>query len=128
VLPSGPKPHNPSEILNSSMFTELLEVLSERYDQVIIDSPPVMGVADARIIAASCDMTLMVLRAQKSTRRLSELSRDGLVSVGANVLGIVINDVTRHPGQAYGYYGYGRDRTRPKTPTARKLLRLQDEG
>ena len=127
VLPSGPKPHNPSEILNSSMFTELLEVLSDRYDQVIIDSPPVMGVADARIIAASCDMTVLVLRAEKSTRRLSELSRDGLVSVGANVLGIVINDVTRQTGASYGYYGYGRQRTRPAS-AARKLLRLHEEG
>src|SRR5436305_14214561 len=55
VLPSGPKPGNPAEMLNSTMFAELLEVLSDRYDQVVIDSPPIMGVADARIIAASCD-------------------------------------------------------------------------
>ena len=58
------------ELLNSSMFVELLETLAERYDQVVVDSPPVMGLADARIIAASCDLTVMVLRAQKSTRKL----------------------------------------------------------
>ena len=128
VLPAGPKPHNPSEVLNSPMFAELLEVLSERYDHVVIDSPPVMGVADARIIAASCDMTVLVLRSEKSTRRLSELSRDGLVSVGANVLGVVINDVTPQTGQTYGYYGYRRDRARTTAATARKLLRIQEEG
>ena len=52
VLPCGPKPSNPSEMLNNPMFGELLEVVSERYDQVVIDSPPVMGIADARIIGS----------------------------------------------------------------------------
>lgn len=108
VLPCGPKPSNPSEMLNSPMFGELLEVLSERYDQVVIDSPPVMGIADARIIGAACDVTLLVLRAEKSTRRLSELARDGLGSVGANLLGIVINEVEPANGYAYGYHGYSR--------------------
>lgn len=129
VLPAGPKPHNPSELLNSGMFTELLEVLSERYDQVIIDSPPVMGVADARIIAASCDVSVLVLRADKSTRRLSELSRDGLLSVGAHLLGLVINDVTAQSGHSYGYYGYGRQPgARPTQTAARKLLRVEHGG
>jgi polysaccharide biosynthesis transport protein len=103
ILTSGPKPHNPSEMLNSPMFTELLEVLSERYDHVIVDSAPVVGVADSRIIAASCDMTVLVLRAQKSTRRTSELARDGLASVGAHLLGIVINDVSAGEGVMYSY-------------------------
>ena len=88
LLPAGPKPHNPAEILNSSMFTELLEALSDRYDQVIIDSPPVMGVADARIIAASCDVTVLVVRADKSTRRATELTRDGLSSVARRCWGL----------------------------------------
>ena len=108
VLPCGPKPSNPSEMLNSPMFNELLEVLSERYDQVVIDSPPVMGIADARIIGAACDVTVLVLRAEKSTRRVSELARDGLGSVGANLLGIVINEVEPANGYAYGYHGYAR--------------------
>jgi capsular exopolysaccharide synthesis family protein len=108
VLPCGPKPAQPTELLNSPMFTELLEVLSDRYDQVIIDSPPVMGIADSRIIAASCDLTMMVLRAEKSTRRISELARDGLSSVGANLLGIVINEVDAQVEHSYGYYQYAR--------------------
>ncbi len=108
VLPCGPKPSNPSEMLNSPMFNELLEVLSERYDQVVIDSPPVMGIADARIIGAACDVTVLVLRAEKSTRRVSELARDGLGSVGANLLGIGINEVEPANGYAYGYHGYSR--------------------
>jgi capsular exopolysaccharide synthesis family protein len=108
ILPCGPKPSNPSEMLNSPMFGELLEVLSERFDQVIIDSPPVMGIADARIIGAACDVTVLVLRAEKSTRRVSELARDGLGSVGANLLGMIINEVEPSQGYAYGYHGYTR--------------------
>ncbi len=54
VLPCGPIPANPSEILNSQMFADVLAELSERYDHVLLDSPPVMPVTDARILAASC--------------------------------------------------------------------------
>jgi succinoglycan biosynthesis transport protein ExoP len=111
VLPCGPKPSHPTELLNSPMFNELLEVLADRYDQLIIDSPPVMGIADARIIAASCDLTVLVLRSEKSTRRVSELARDGLSSVGANLLGIIINQADAAVDTSYGYYDYSRART-----------------
>jgi capsular exopolysaccharide synthesis family protein len=119
VLPCGPKPTHPTELLNSPMFSELLEVLSDRYDQVIIDSPPVMGIADARIISASCDLTVLVLRSEKSTRRVSELARDGLLSVGANLLGIVINQADAVMDTAYGYYDYTRSRS-PQAKLAAK--------
>ena len=119
ILPCGPKPTHPTELLNSPMFNELLEVLSDRYDQVIIDSPPVMGIADSRIIAASCDLTVLVLRSEKSTRRVSELARDGLGSVGANLLGIVINQVDATVDHSYGYYDYSRSRS-PQAKLAAK--------
>jgi capsular exopolysaccharide synthesis family protein len=108
LMQCGPKPRNPSEMLNSGEFTELLETLIEKYDQVIIDSPPVMGLADARIIAASCDLTILVLRAEKTTRKLSLMARDGLAAVGAHVLGVIVNDVPRRSESYYdGAYTYG---------------------
>jgi Mrp family chromosome partitioning ATPase len=67
-------------------------------------------VTDARIIAASADATVLVLRAGKSNRKLSELSIDGLISVGAKLLGAVVNDVRRRGYRyygSYGRYGYG---------------------
>ena len=76
----------------------------------MIDSPPLLAVTDARIIAASADATVLVLRAGKSNRKLSELSIDGLVSVGAKMLGAVVNDVRRRGYRyygSYGRYGYG---------------------
>ena len=103
---------NPSELLNSQKFIELIEQLSERYDHVIIDSPPLLAVTDARIIAASADATVLVLRAGKSNRKLGELSIDGLISVGAKLLGAVVNDVQRRGYKyygSYGRYGYGEN-------------------
>ena len=101
LLPCGPDVPNPSEMLNSDRFAQLLEILSDRYDRIIIDSPPIMPVADARILAAVCDITLLVLRAQKSTRKVSQQTRDGLLGVGACVLGAVVNDAPEK-----GFYGY----------------------
>jgi capsular exopolysaccharide synthesis family protein len=116
VLPCGPIPANPSEILNSQMFADLLQELGEKYDHVLLDSPPVVPVTDARILAASCNATVIALRAERSTRKAAVYARDVLRSVGANLLGIVVNDVPRRRG-LYGYYysqdyiyqyGYGR--------------------
>jgi succinoglycan biosynthesis transport protein ExoP len=106
VLTRGPEVPNPSEILNSSSFAKLLKHLENTYDRIIIDSPPVIPVTDAQIIAAICDITLLVLRAEKSTRKISQQARNGLLSVGAHMLGVVVNDVPRKG--RYGYYGsYG---------------------
>jgi capsular exopolysaccharide synthesis family protein len=109
LLPAGVAARNPSELLNNQKFIELIESLAEKYDQVVIDSPPLLAVTDARIVAASTDATLLVLRAGKSNRKLSELSVDGLMSVGANLLGAVVNDIRRRSYKSYGSYGtYGR--------------------
>ncbi|HWP39621.1 MAG TPA: polysaccharide biosynthesis tyrosine autokinase, partial [Tepidisphaeraceae bacterium] len=118
VLPCGPIPANPSEILNSQTFADLLQELCGQYDHVLLDSPPVMPVTDARILAASCDATLLALRAERSTRKGALYTRDMLRDVGANILGVVVNDVPRKKG-IYGYYysygesyqyGYGQQR------------------
>ena len=102
---------NPSEMLSSQAFAGVLKNLSERYDRIVLDSPPVMAVADARILAALCDVTLLVLRAESSTRRLTEQALDNLLRVGARVLGVVVNDVPRGDDR-YGYYGYPYDYAR----------------
>ncbi len=116
LLTCGPEVPNPSELLNSEDFSKLIEYLSEVYDRIIIDSPPVMPVTDSQIIATICDITLLVLRAEKSTRKVSRQARDGLMSVGAHVLGAIVNDVPKSSrygyhsgyGSYYGYYGSER--------------------
>jgi capsular exopolysaccharide synthesis family protein len=109
LLPVGPIPSNPSEILNSPSFTEILEELSVRYEHVVIDSPPVLAVADARILAAQCSVTILVLRAKVSTRRAATEAGKALQSVGAYLLGVVMNDVPRARDPYGDYGGYGDD-------------------
>ncbi len=103
VLPSGQIPENPSELLGSKKFARLMESLCDSFDRIIIDSPPVMNVADARILAASADATLLVLRMNLSVRKLGIYALQDLYRVGANVLGAIANDVPARP--EYGYYG-----------------------
>lgn len=118
LLLCGREVPNPSEILNSDVFIKTLKELSERYDRVIIDSPPVRPVADSQILAAICNITLLILRAEKSTRRFSQQARDDLLSVGAHIFGVIVNDVSRKHSRygyyaGYGYYGYGhKDKVR----------------
>jgi len=108
LLPCGPTPTHPAELLNSQAFADLLQELSRRYDHVVVDSPPIMPVTDARILGAICDATVFVVRAEKSTRKVSVFARDVLQSVGTNILGVMINGLSR--GRGYydaGYYQYG---------------------
>jgi capsular exopolysaccharide synthesis family protein len=107
VLPCGPIPPNPSEILNGKRFAQVMEVLCNAFDRIVLDSPPVMPVTDARILAASADLTVLVLRSGKSTYRLSRHARDGLLSVGANLLGVVVNGMSKRKREGYYGYGYG---------------------
>jgi len=107
VLTCGPDVPNPAEMLNSDRFAEIVKTLAGRYDRVLIDAPPVIAVADAQIVAALCDVTVLVLRAHKSMRRVSMQACDSLAGVGGRILGVVVNDVPRKSDR-YGYYGgYG---------------------
>jgi capsular exopolysaccharide synthesis family protein len=108
ILPCGPIPANPSEILNSREFGELVDSFAQKYDHIIFDSPPVNAVTDARILGAVCDATILVLRADKSTRKSGEHARNALMAVGARVLGVIVNDAPHRKGyEVYGgsYYG-----------------------
>ena len=108
VLPCGTFLGNPLEMLNSERFGAVLEYLAGLYDHIILDAPPTVPVDDARIIAASCDITLLVLRAGRANRRLAEIARDSLGAVGAKILGIVVNDVDpRHYAKYDGVYEDG---------------------
>jgi succinoglycan biosynthesis transport protein ExoP len=114
ILPCGPKVSNPSEMLNSEAFAEILQRLSAQYDCIIIDSPQVGRICDVQILAALCSKTLLVLKAEKSTKNAIQKARDQLLSVGAHIFGIVINDASKRNGHYShngdyvwnGYYDY----------------------
>jgi capsular exopolysaccharide synthesis family protein len=111
ILPCGPPPPNPVELINNGFFAKLLDDLRGRYDKIIIDSAPVMPVADSRILASLADATILVLRAGKSTRRPSLGARNELWRVRAQRIGVVVNaapdDKRGGYGYGYGYSGYG---------------------
>ncbi|HZL37644.1 MAG TPA: CpsD/CapB family tyrosine-protein kinase, partial [Tepidisphaeraceae bacterium] len=103
ILPCGPVPSNPSELLAGKRFARLMSSLCARFDRIIIDSPPLTNVADGRVLAAGADATLLVLRMNHSNRRLGELALDGLQKVGAQVIGAIANDMPA--GHGHHYYG-----------------------
>ena len=107
LLTCGYDVSNPAELLSSQRFAKLLENLARHYDCVLVDAPPVTVVTDAQILGALCDYTVLVMRADKSSRRIARRAVEALDGVGANLFGVVINGV-RSGGDTYGYYGrYG---------------------
>lgn len=105
LLAHGHATSNPAEILNSPRFACLLKRLAEVYDRVIIDAPPVTIVTDAQIVGALCDVTILVLRADKSTKGMARRAVDALGRVRARFLGVVVNGVYRTGDRYGGYYG-----------------------
>lgn len=108
VLASGPVPPNPSELLSTARVTQLIKSLKGERTIVLIDSPPLLPVTDALVLARQVDATLVV-SAAGSTRR-KELSRaiEMLRQVDAEIGGLVLNGVTSQSAYGYGYgYGYG---------------------
>jgi capsular exopolysaccharide synthesis family protein len=105
LMPSGPIPPNPAELLHTPAFGKLVEELKRRYDLVIFDSPPLGVVTDAAVIAPQVDGVLMVVHSQKTTRDALRSALRQLGDVNAHITGGVLNDVDLSSRQ-YGYGGY----------------------
>ena len=105
-IPSGPIPPNPSELLSSKRFTEVLAQLETMFDVILIDSPPVQLVSDATILASVANALVFVVRADATPYQVSKGALEQLKKGKAQLLGVVLNrlDVDK----AERYYGYGR--------------------
>jgi capsular exopolysaccharide synthesis family protein len=110
LLPCGPRPANPSELLSSPRFSEMIHVLREQYDIVLIDTPPVLAVTDPCVVAPRVDGVVLLIRITKHVRPHAKRALESLESLGANLLGIVVNGVGGvRPGVGYGFgsqYGH----------------------
>lgn len=113
VLPSGQIPPNPSELLGSRAMAQLLTNLASAYDVVLIDTPPLLPVTDAAILARRTSGALLVVSAATLHRNQLRESVGSLETVGARILGIVLNRLERKQSDAYAYYDY-----QPATMTA----------
>lgn len=107
IMTAGKVPPNAAELLGSDRFDVLLRILAERFDHVIIDSPPLLGLADAPLIARRVEGVLFTIEANSTKSRVVASSLERLRMAGAKVFGAVVTKIGAK-NQAYGYgYGYG---------------------
>ena len=106
VLSTGELPPNPTELLGSEKMSNILELVSERADMLLVDTPPIMVVADAAVIASRMDGVLLVIKPGVTRVAAAKNSIDQLRRAKANLLGVVLNDVNlRRDGYYRNYYG-----------------------
>ena len=105
VLASGRIPPNPAELISSSRMKEMLVLLSERYDHILIDSPPLLKVTDPVILSTLVDGVMLVVHGGKSTREVVRRTRMELSSAGAKIFGVVLNNVDANQ-DGYEHYHY----------------------
>lgn len=118
VLTSGEPPPNPAEMLASSRMQDVLADLTRRFNTVVVDSAPVLNVADTTSLAAYADGSVLVVRARATPRRRVEEAVSALRAVGTPVLGTVLSMARRPKGQRYGY---GAGRRKRLVPAGRPL-------
>lgn len=107
VLASGPIPPNPAEILGSERMKEVLRQAAERWDRVIVDSPPLAAVTDPALLAKYVDGVFLVISMGKTSVRTLQRARETLEGVGASIHGAVLNNADVRISGYYGGYGYG---------------------
>jgi capsular exopolysaccharide synthesis family protein len=131
VLPNGPLLQAALGALGKEPWTYLLERIGREYDRVVVDAPPTLPMADSISLAASCDVTLMVIRRDRTPAKVATLAVETLRQVGANLLGVVLNAVESHGnyyGYALGHYAhYFRASESQEDPTGR-AGRRSDNG
>lgn len=111
VTPTGPIPPNPAELLHSEAFRAVLEHLKQRFDRVIIDSPPIIAVTDATVLSTLVDGVVVVVRASRTTKDLVRRALKSLRDVSSQIVGVVLNaaNVEDDSYSAYKYYSYRRE-------------------
>lgn len=118
VIPSGPQPPNAAELLTGRRLEQLIDRLLERFDHVIVDSPPVMGLADAPLIASKVAGTIFAVESHGTRARLARIAIGRLSAAHSHLIGIVLTKFESRGarfGYGYGYdygYGYGRSDSR----------------
>jgi polysaccharide biosynthesis transport protein len=128
LLPSGILPSDAVGILNSQRMSDMIAELKQRYDIVFFDSPPMLGVSDASVLASEVDQTIIVVQHRRFPRAMLTRVKQAVIGVGGSVLGVVLNNVDLKHDQNYyyytNYYGYyaprekDSRRSRPKQPAS----------
>lgn len=107
LLPSGPVPPNPAELIGSEQMAELLKILQDKFTHVVVDSPPIASFTDGVLIASMVDGVILVVHSGKSSRQVVRRSRQFLQDIGAKIFGVVLNNVNlRSQDNSYYYQSY----------------------
>jgi capsular exopolysaccharide synthesis family protein len=118
LLPSGILPSDSVGILNSQRMSDMIAELKTRYDIVFFDSPPMLGVSDASVLASEVDQTIIVVQHRRFPRAMLTRVKQAVLGVGGTVLGVVLNNVDLKHDQNYyyytNYYGYYAPRENEK--------------
>ncbi len=132
ILPSGILPSDAVGILNSQRMSDTIAELKMRYDIVFFDSPPILGVSDASVIASEVDQTVIVVQHRRFPRAMLTRVKQAILGVGGTVLGVVLNNVDLKHDQNYyyytNYYGYYQPRGKETTGSGRKKSRVAANG
>lgn len=106
VLTAGVIRDNPAELLNSARMHDALEIWRNKYDFIIIDTPPVLGMADSGILSSMSDAVILVVRSSQTHRVSVRRSRDLLEKISAPLIGVLVNGIDTNSESHYEYYGY----------------------
>jgi len=115
LLPSGPIPPNPAELIGSEQMANLLKMLQNRFTHIVVDSPPIASFTDGVLVASMVDGVILVVHAGKSSKQVVRRSRQLLNEIGAKIFGVVLNNVNLSTQDNYYYYQsyYHRGNYRP---------------
>jgi len=106
VITAGPIPPNPAELVGSKRMKRLIKEFSEQFDMVLIDTPPIIAVTDAAILAQEVDGVILVLASGEVNKEFAQKAKELLDKVGAKILGAVLNKVEMKTSEYYHYYNY----------------------
>jgi capsular exopolysaccharide synthesis family protein len=117
VLPCGPTPPNPAELLMSQRFETVLAELAKRFDRVIFDSPPLQVVTDGVVLSKHADGVILIVKAAQTLRDELKRSARHVRTVGGTIFGVIVNGIEPDSRSGYGYYQYsGYSETSPELP------------
>ena len=103
-MPSGILPADAAGVLNSRRMSELIQDVKQRFDLVLVDSPPILGVSDASVLASEVDLTIIVVQHRKLPRNMLMRVKQAVENVGGKVIGVVLNNVDLRSDSQYQYY------------------------
>ncbi|MEF9427067.1 MAG: polysaccharide biosynthesis tyrosine autokinase, partial [Candidatus Mariimomonas ferrooxydans] len=128
IVTSGRIPANPAEIISSAKMVQFIREAKQKFDFVLFDSPPVVSVTDAVILADMVDASIQVVRSAKANIPVTLRAKEKLVNTGAKVLGVILNDLKSHYDDYsyHRYYQYYGEESETKSKKNKQLLKLKD--